>query len=1458
MISESIESCFHRSVAIIIGIDKYENGIPPLKTATNDARRLATTLKDLHNFEVRLFLDEDASKQRLSKLLNEQLPNELGSDDRLIFYFAGHGVALDGDDGPNGYLLPQDARRGEEDSYLFMPFVHDALLSLPVRHALIIMDSCFSGAFRWAATRDIIGLPFVVHEERFARFVKDPAWQVITSTAHDQKAMDQLSSGSLGTRPDEQGHSPFALALFEALEGKADIVPADGGDGLITATELYLYLESRLQPESIKEGIRQTPGLWPLSRHDKGEFVFAAPGRKLDLPPAPPLNLDNNPYRGLESYEKRHAELFFGREDVISDLEKRIETQALTVVLGASGTGKSSLVKAGLLPRLELRDGLVVLPTVRPGAHPMLSLARALDTAANAGAIEARIRELCDTNPRTVLFIDQFEELITMTNSAEEREGVIQLLSRLLKQYADKLDIVLTLRTDFEPQFSRGELSEYWSDGRYIVPPMSQNDLRECILKPATARVMYFKPNELVDELINEVVATPGALPLLSFALSEMYIHYLGRASDDRAIERADYEAVGGVVGALRSRANAEYEGLENAVHQQTMRLIMLRMVAAGSGNVARRRVLRSELVFESTERNASVKIIIDRLVSARLVVTGNERSGDEGSVGEGYVEPAHDALVRAWGRLLRWAHKENERDPDDLRFQRKLTADAESWEQTEMKSLKTGLLWNDAARSASIKTLLKNGANWLNRRERLFANKSVLSRRRNGAIKLIVAVLAVGALWQVKVAIDESKRAVTRGIATEIRGGLAKGNLHRALQIARRGEQEFKDSTELTEAMRAISTHNSPQLASFGMPSNVQALFSRDDSSIIAYYRPDQRQENTLLDVVVLDWNGNRTKITSGATSVTLSPEGAWLTVTGFNRNDSAEVQDNILNCKSTYAADVFDASQLAVGTVPRLSAFPASGYSNPQIGDRDSALAIACGTAIISVDIKDVPLDSSWKPSGGFETGSLVKEVFFDNNGQLVAVHNNSTSVYTRTGELVFQVKGEANAASAGGRLVTVANRWSESNVLVYDSNGKLTAEFDGKYPVLSLDGRRLAFQNVGDVAGSTVVNLESSEVIDETYTLRNGIQASIRISDGQYKVVGVRPRFSADGRLLMTIKGGIHDGGRDGSSAEKTWVTEAASGRRLFEVAGEGIAFAWNRPVLMTIHGAIIYLWDMRRFPAKFPLRRDGRWPEVDIDALVSMHTDGEYGCDGQEDVCLSLDGKTKVKSNYIYSAASPGDSRTEYVVTHDAADALPDPAYFAPELIVEFDCRWAKGIRFSRLEPRVLLACGNGIQLLHLNGDVLQSWVACSKESNESCAQVDETRFSDDERTVFDIRTDRRVWVHTPGQSQSKSLILGPHESFISAVDRHATGVIAIATGNGTIQVYNAIGKATQKMYIDVKVSPIRQLKFSADGHVLFARDHSGVIHQWSVSSKYELEMYKWIDPISDVDWDQLTQ
>jgi hypothetical protein len=804
---------FDASIAVVVGINEYGKGIPSLRTAANDARRVAKTLADLHGYNVIEIIGAEATRDRITKLLTSELPARVGPNDRVLFYWAGHGVALDGDTGPNGYLLPADAERGNDSTFLNMPLVHDALLALSCRHMLIVLDSCFSGAFRWSGSRAIVRTERVVHREKYERFVRDPAWQVITSASQDEEAFDQLTAGALGSRDGDGAHSPFAMALFQALEGSADVI---GRDGLVTANELFVYLDEALQDATIAAGKRQTPGLWPLRKHGKGQFVFFVPDRELTLPPAPPLTYESNPWRGLSSYEQSDAPLFFGRDASIESLTSVVIEWPFTVLLGASGTGKSSLVKAGVLPRLDASDWQL-LPVVRPGSVPIASLADAIATLepsatrrADADQVADTVARWCSANPtrRLVLVIDQTEELITMARTPADREAFLKLLARLLDAQGDRLRIVLTLRTDFEPQFDHSALAERWKAARFVIKPMSRADLQAVIEEPAARSVLYFDPPELVEALLDEVTNMPGALPLLSFALSEMYVRYLNRRGDDRALTRDDYAQLGGVVGALRSRADEEYHALD-AEHQATMERMLLRMVGGGGGNLARRRVSRLELVYGTAAENARVDRVRQQLVAVRLLVEGREVDGDP------YLEPAHDALVRAWGRLIQWIERAGA-DAIPLVTRQKLALEALEWRRLTHKATREGLLWKDPVRSAMLTPVVRDEAPWLNEVELAFARESVRERRRarrvtRGVVVLVGALgIASFVLWRSSVSdAAAAKVALAKADIAAKKADSALAVAVKALDSADRETGKAKESERNALSARALADTN-------------------------------------------------------------------------------------------------------------------------------------------------------------------------------------------------------------------------------------------------------------------------------------------------------------------------------------------------------------------------------------------------------------------------------------------------------------------------------------------------------------------------------------------------------------------------------------------------------------------------------------------------------------------------
>jgi WD40 repeat protein len=689
-----------RRHALVIGIDAYAPEIGELTGAAGDARAVAAVLGDASRRDcfdnVTLLVDHEATREGIARAfatLKAQLDASSGA--RVVIYFAGHGVATalpeETETDTPGYLLPCDARREDVASFVSMRALRDWVDALACHHLRLILDCCFAGACRWAGTRAARATPRQLYRERLERYLRDPAWQVLTSAAHDERALDVMQTRMrLGGRAprvevDPSGaRSPFAVALVECLRGDADFASArtKRPDGVITSGELHTYLEQRF---SAWEGVGprvQKPLLfpWPGRRHNKGEFVFLNPREALRLESAGELLEANNPYRGLRPfrYDALDAGLFFGRDALVARLVELVMREPVVVVLGASGTGKSSLVAAGLLPKLAAARWVPACDPVRPGSDAREALRRlacALDPEAEGGSLVETARRFFarDRDARRVIVVDQLEELVTLRQGPDLRAEFFAALDGAVEAAEGRLRVVSTLRSDFEPHFAEGLIAKH-ATGRFRVTPLSRDELREVIEKPAEACVLGFDPPELVDAILDEVMDAPGALPLLSFTLSEMYLQYVrayrAGSRDDRALTLEDYVCLGRVEGALSRRAEEVYARFD-ASACATMRRVMLRMLSVEGGQPTRRPVRLDELTY-GPEEDARVRSVLGELTEARLVVGAVDEHGAE------VVELAHDKIALGWPRLTAWIHEPGERERlDALRIVRER---AEDW----------------------------------------------------------------------------------------------------------------------------------------------------------------------------------------------------------------------------------------------------------------------------------------------------------------------------------------------------------------------------------------------------------------------------------------------------------------------------------------------------------------------------------------------------------------------------------------------------------------------------------------------------------------------------------------------------------------------------------------------------------------------------------------------------------
>ncbi len=394
------------------------------------------------------------------------------------------------------------------------------------------------------------------------------------------------------------------------------------------------------------------------------------------------------PFKGLEPFETGDAGIFFGRERLVDELVARLADSPLLAIIGPSGSGKSSLLRAGVLPALQ-REALVV----RPSEWSAAELAEAIAQKA--------------TGHRFVLAVDQFEELFGSGVSEDERRAFIGVLVDEAWNPERRAVILLALRADFFARLAPYvELSDLVGQDHVLLGPMSASELRRAIEGPAARTGLLVEP-PLVDTLVDEVAGEAGGLPLLSTALLDLW-----RERDDDSLTLAAYARLGGVQGAVGRHAETAFRSLAED-ERDVARSILLRLVAGGDSEaLTRRRVTRAELDADDDER---VSRVLAALVDHRLLVADN-----------GTVELVHEALLERWPRLVAWI----EEDAQGRVLHRRLTQAAREWDRSGRDA---GELYRGARLSGAVEWADEHAPE-LNRLEREFLTASRTASEREAA----------------------------------------------------------------------------------------------------------------------------------------------------------------------------------------------------------------------------------------------------------------------------------------------------------------------------------------------------------------------------------------------------------------------------------------------------------------------------------------------------------------------------------------------------------------------------------------------------------------------------------------------------------------------------------------------------------------------------------------------------
>lgn len=610
--------------ALVVGISTYQY-LPGLNAPAQDAEAIASQLEAYGDFRVaRLpeivqsdklrvgvktpvtLTELEAALVRLFKPKGNNIPQT------ALFYYSGHGLQKEAGI-HEGYLATSDANPAANFFGLSLFWLRRLLQESPVRQRIVLLDCCHSG--------EILNF---LEADPGARSGTDRLF--MAASREYESAYESLT----GT------YSIFTQALLDGLD------PRRLPNGTVTNYALTDWVSTALKGESQQ----------PLFENSGSEIILTQCQGPLTVINSS-ISDEVCPYRGLEPFNETHADYFFGRETLTDQLLDKLKSSKFLAVVGASGSGKSSLVRAGLVHKLQRGQTIsgsnhwqirMITPTeypfkslanafVNPDASPVdraeqLRRAELLLQEGGSGfsqLIRASLMSEANKQARLVLIIDQFEEVFTLCqgpHAEHERHRFFNCLLAGLREVGDRFNVVIVLRADFfnKCSFYRA-LSEQMEANLVMVTPLTYEQIKASILKPAEKVGLVCEPN-LVYNILLDIVGAPGELPLLQYTLLELWHRRQQDANGGSSRLTLDaYTELGGVRGTLQKRADELFYSL-SLEEQQVAKRIFIALTQLGEGTEdTRRRVLKSELVSPQFSADL-VEQVLEKLIRAKLVIT--------------------------------------------------------------------------------------------------------------------------------------------------------------------------------------------------------------------------------------------------------------------------------------------------------------------------------------------------------------------------------------------------------------------------------------------------------------------------------------------------------------------------------------------------------------------------------------------------------------------------------------------------------------------------------------------------------------------------------------------------------------------------------------------------------------------------------------------------------------------